>query len=40
LFIFFFDLVGEDFLAMVEETRRLGTIAVGLNAPDFNTEGE
>jgi hypothetical protein len=32
LFIFFFDLVGEDVLAMVEESRILGAIPGGLNA--------
>lgn len=31
-FIFFFDLVGEDLLAMVEETRRRGAVVSGLNA--------
>jgi hypothetical protein len=31
-FIFFFDLIGEDLLAMVEETRRLGSVMGGLNA--------
>jgi len=31
-FIFFFDLVGKYLLAMVEETRRLGAIAGGLNS--------
>jgi hypothetical protein len=30
-FIFFFDLLGEDLLAMVEETRRLGFVVGGLN---------
>jgi len=30
-FIYFFDLVGEDLLAMVEETRRLGALAGGMN---------
>jgi hypothetical protein len=32
LFISFFDLVGEDVLAMVEESRSVGTIAGGLNS--------
>jgi hypothetical protein len=32
LFIFFFDLVGEDVLAMVEESRSLGAITGGLNS--------
>jgi hypothetical protein len=31
-FIFFFDLVGEDLLAFVEDSRRLGTIYGGINA--------
>ena len=31
-FAFFFDLVGEDLLEMVEESRRLGKIVGGLNA--------
>jgi len=31
-FIFFFDLVGEDLLTMVEESRRLGSIVGGLNS--------
>jgi hypothetical protein len=31
-FIYFFDLVGEDLLAMVEESRRLGSIVGGLNS--------
>jgi len=32
LFTFFFNLVGEDVLAMVEETRSLGAIIIGLNS--------
>jgi hypothetical protein len=31
-FTFFFDLVGEDLLEMVEESRRLGSIVGGLNS--------
>jgi hypothetical protein len=31
-FIYFFDLVGQDLLAMVEDTRRLGSIVGGLNS--------
>jgi hypothetical protein len=30
-FIFFFDLLGEDLLVMVEETRRMGFVVGGLN---------
>jgi hypothetical protein len=31
-FTYFFDLVGEDLLGMVEESRRLGIVSGGLNA--------
>jgi hypothetical protein len=31
-FIYFFDLVGKDLLAMVEDSRRLGSIVGGLNS--------
>jgi hypothetical protein len=41
-FIYFFDLVGEDLLAMVEESRLLGKIIGGLNSifSDVDTESQ
>jgi hypothetical protein len=39
-FIYFFDLVGEDLLAMVEESRLLGKIIGGLNSTFSDTDTE